>query len=125
SSSSSSNCFAYSRVDGVHQLENIDIEVICMKKIMVVFTGGTIGSTKQSDAIDVSSSGSYMILEQYKELYGAQADAVEFHTVQPMNILSENLRADQWIELVQSIRNLMLGQYSGIIVTHGSDTFAY
>jgi len=93
-----------------------------MKSIMVVFTGGTIGSSKQTDAIDVSSSGSYLILERYKELYGEE---VAFDTIQPMNILSENLHAQQWLELARSIRSIPQDQYAGIIVTHGSDTLAY
>lgn len=93
-----------------------------MKQILVVFTGGTIGSTKQKHAIDVSSSGSYLILEQYKKLYG---DEVKFDTIQPMNILSENLHAQQWIELARSIRSISQQSYDGIIVTHGSDTLAY
>lgn len=97
-----------------------------MKRIMVVFTGGTIGSTKQSEAIDVNGAGSYMIIEQYKALYNGQAGSnVEFDTIQPMNILSENLLAEQWLELAASIRSIPQQQYDGIIVTHGSDTFAY
>lgn len=93
-----------------------------MKPVMVVFTGGTIGSTKQEHAIDVNSSGSYTIIEQYRELYDGQA---AFGTMQPMNILSENLLAEQWLSLARSIRSIPQEQYAGIIVTHGSDTLAY
>jgi L-asparaginase len=93
-----------------------------MKRIMVVFTGGTIGSLKQGHAIDVNSTGSYMIIQQYEELYG---EGVTFHTMQPMNLLSENLHPQQWLELAHSIRSIPQEQYDGIIVTHGSDTLAY
>lgn len=93
-----------------------------MKKMMVVFTGGTIGSTQQNHAVDVNSAGSYMIIEQYKQQFDEQA---LFDTMQPLNILSENLQPEQWLSLAQSIRSIPQDQYDGIIVTHGSDTFAY
>jgi len=95
---------------------------IVMKEIMVVFTGGTIGSMKQGSAIDVNQSGSYMIIDQYLERYDA---SVTFSTLQPINILSENLLAEQWLQLAEQIRSIAQDQLSGIIVTHGSDTLAY
>jgi len=93
-----------------------------MKDIMVVFTGGTIGSTSQGSAIDVEASGSYMIIDQFKEQYDLEAT---FDTIQPMNILSENLTAQQWLILAEQIRAIPQEKYAGIIVTHGSDTLAY
>ncbi|MCM3635529.1 asparaginase [Paenibacillus camelliae] len=93
-----------------------------MNEIMVVFTGGTIGSTRQGSAVDVSASGSYMIIDQFKEQYDLQTT---FDTIQPLNILSENLIAQQWLSLAEQIKQIPQEQYKGIIVTHGSDTLAY
>lgn len=93
-----------------------------MKDIMVVFTGGTIGSTKQGTAVDVNASGSYMIIDQFKEQYDLD---VSMDTIQPINILSEDLIAQQWLSLAEQIKQIPQEQYKGIIVTHGSDTLAY
>lgn len=95
---------------------------IVMKEIMVVFTGGTIGSMKQGSAIDVNQAGSYMIIDQYLEQYDA---SVTFSTMQPINILSENLLSEQWLQLAEQIRSIAQNKLTGIIVTHGSDTLAY
>lgn len=93
-----------------------------MKKILVMFTGGTIGSMRQGEEIDVLSSGSYMILEEYKRQYEC---TVTFETTQPLNILSENMLPEHWVVLAESLHSIDYEQYDGIILTHGSDTLAY
>lgn len=93
-----------------------------MKDIMVVFTGGTIGSTKQGSSVDVNASGSYMIIDQFKEQYNLD---IALDTIQPINILSENLIAQQWLSLAEQIKQIPQDEYKGIVVTHGSDTLAY
>lgn len=93
-----------------------------MKQILVVFTGGTIGSMKQGDNIDVHSSGSYMIIDLFQQQYDS---TVAFSTMQPLNILSENLQAQQWLELAKQLRNVDASKVDGIILTHGSDSLAY
>lgn len=93
-----------------------------MKNIMVVFTGGTIGSMKQGSSIDVNGAGSYMIIDLFQEKYKSSST---FETMQPLNILSENLVADQWINLAEQLRAIDYSSIDAIILTHGSDTLAY
>lgn len=95
-----------------------------MKHLLVVFTGGTIGSKKQGEGIDIDQSGSYALIEAYNNspLY---RDDVTLHAVQPLNLLSENITPDDWQALAAAIRSVDLGAYAGVIVTHGSDTLAY
>lgn len=93
-----------------------------MKQVLVVFTGGTIGSMKQGESIDVNTSGSYMIIDLFQQQYDS---TVAFSTMQPLNILSENLQAQQWLELAKQLRNVDVSKYDGIILTHGSDSLAY
>jgi L-asparaginase len=95
-----------------------------MKRLLVVFTGGTIGSKKQGAGIDVNQSGSYALIEAYNNcpLY---RDDITLHAVQPLNLLSENITPDNWKSLAAAIRSVDLGAYDGVIVTHGSDTLAY
>nr|WP_269846513.1 asparaginase domain-containing protein [Paenibacillus roseus] len=90
---------------------------------MVVFTGGTIGSMKTDRKIDVQSSASYELIERYMELAGSSAPQLE--TNQPINILSENLLPEDWNALNTLMKAHPPGSYSGVVITHGTDTLAY
>lgn len=93
-----------------------------MKHIMVAFTGGTIGSIKQGSSVDVNGAGSYMILDLFQQQHQSTST---FVTMQPLNILSENLVAEQWLELADELRAIDYSAIDAIILTHGSDTLAY
>ncbi|MFD0590464.1 asparaginase [Paenibacillus sp. GCM10027627] len=95
-----------------------------MKRILVVFTGGTIGSKAQGLAINVDDSGSYTLLEEYRNMSSSRSE-VELVTLQPLNLLSENITPQDWITLAASIREADPASYDGVIITHGSDTLAY
>ena len=95
-----------------------------MKRVLVVFTGGTIGSKKQEKSIHVAHDGAYAILEEYNRLSECRTD-ISLETLQPLNILSENLTPQDWHELASAIYAIDTSQYAGILVTHGSDTLAY
>ena len=94
-----------------------------MKKILVVFTGGTIGSSVNSGTIDTDEKMSFLLLAQFKQRF-PQSD-VTFTTMQPYCILSENLTPKIWTTLISAIENANPHSYDGIIVTHGTDTLAY
>lgn len=91
-------------------------------KILVVLTGGTIGSKVEGKVIDVSSAAAYSLINLYEEKYGKDT---EFEVVQPLNILSENLEPSHWEILCNCLDGIDFGAYDGIIVTHGTDTLAY
>lgn len=95
-----------------------------MKRLLIIFTGGTIGSRKQGEGINVDMSGSYALIDAYSSSSLFKED-VQLHTIQPLNILSENITPDDWQALAAAIRNVDTEAYDGIIVTHGSDTLAY
>lgn len=93
-----------------------------MKDILVVFTGGTIGSKTHGTAIDVHADAGYELLQRYKEQYGERA---VFTTVQPFAVLSENMLPSDWELLCKTIEQHDPARYAGIIITHGTDTLAY
>ena len=93
-----------------------------MTQILVIFTGGTIGSMKQGENIDVRDAGTYMLLDSYQATYSS---SVSFTAIQPLNILSENLTPNHWQTILKTIAEQDLTQFDGIIITHGSDTLAY
>jgi len=92
-------------------------------KILVVFTGGTIGSTKSDCVIDINESTSFQLLESYQAL--ASAKDVSFDTEQPIYILSENLVPDDWHGLLDTLNAVDQTAYDGIIIAHGTDTLPY
>ncbi len=92
-----------------------------MKKILLILTGGTIGSTEQNGIIFTDTMGKNRAVERYHQKYGD----VIFTLQQPLNILSENLSVNHWEVIVNHIRSLDLSEYDGMIITHGSDTLSY
>ena len=91
-------------------------------KILVIFTGGTIGSVVGDKWISVSADTKYKLIEDYKKNNPADID---FDTDSPYYILSENLSAKELTLLYSCIKENLLKNYDGIIVTHGTDTLQY
>lgn len=90
-------------------------------KILTVFTGGTIGSTKSEGVISPDSENSYKLLEMYSK----KDQKVEFTAVQPLNILSENMNGKFLTQLYKCISSYDLSRFDGVIVAHGTDTLQY
>lgn len=93
-----------------------------MKKILVILTGGTIGSKAEEGIINVSGKSPYRLLTMYEEQYGRENI---FEVIQPLNMLSENMTPKTILSLMQAIDKVPYERYRGIIVTHGSDTLSY
>lgn len=95
-----------------------------MKKILVVFTGGTIGSIATGGTINTSDSTSFKLIQLFEQHYKDHRQ-IHFDTIQPLRILSENLAPAAWKTLIEAIEAAGPDQYDGIIITHGTDTLAY
>lgn len=93
-----------------------------MKKILVVLTGGTIGSRVEGEKIEVSDTSPYRLLALYEKQYGSDN---AFEVIQPFSILSENMNLEFWSRLCQTMWNIAYENYEGVILTHGSDTLSY
>ena len=92
-----------------------------MKNILVILTGGTIGSQNTKNIIETNEKSAGSVVKLYTEKYGKD---VTFDVITPFCILSENMTMDYWNKLIDLIRkNVRL--YDGIIVAHGSDTLSY
>lgn len=94
-----------------------------MKHILLLSTGGTIGSTVQAGTIDTTSNAQLKLLKLFEQ-QDAHND-LRFHCRQPLQLLSENLAPVVWQTLITAIEAEQLESYNGIIVTHGTDTLAY
>lgn len=94
------------------------------KKILVVLTGGTIGSVidDKEHIIQTDSRSIYRLLHEYEDKFGVNQD---FIVEQPYNTLSENINLDIWNQLCRYIRSKNLQNYAGVVITHGTDTYSY
>jgi L-asparaginase/Glu-tRNA(Gln) amidotransferase subunit D len=95
-----------------------------MKQILVVFTGGTIGSIASKGTIDTSDKAPFKLLQLFEQSY-PNYESIHFDTLQPIQILSENLAPSAWKSIIEAIETAQPEKYDGIIVTHGTDTLAY
>jgi len=91
-------------------------------KIMVILTGGTIGSTVSKGTVNVNSKTMPDIVDRYCKNY---KDDIDFTIVTAMSVLSENITYNEWNILIKALANIDLGEFDGIIVTHGTDTLPY
>jgi len=95
-----------------------------MTNILLVFTGGTIGSAANEGTINTSDAAPFKLLQQFQRHY-SQYQEVNFKTLQPIQLLSENLAPAAWKIIFAAIETEHPAQYDGIIITHGTDTLAY
>lgn len=91
-------------------------------KILIVFTGGTIGSSMQENYISADTKTPYKLLSEYEKIYGID---FEYDLLQPYTELSENNTGETISALASCLRENIGGNYDGVIVTHGTDTLQY
>ena len=92
-------------------------------RLLVIFTGGTIGSSLSYGWISPDKSTANQLISNYQQVE-TDADTL-FETISPYTILSENLSADELNKLISCIEEAQKKDYDGIIVTHGTDTLQY
>lgn len=90
--------------------------------ILVIVTGGTIGSAVSGAYIAPHGEKPYKLVEAYKKEYKTD---VEFEIKVPYLLLSENLTGEYVGALMKCVQEGLQGAYDGIIVTHGTDTLQY
>lgn len=91
-------------------------------KILVIFTGGTIGSSVSEGYISTDNSKSCTILKEYDK---AHKTDITWDTISPYTILSENISPKTYEILAKAVKDGLKKDYDGIIITHGSDTIQY
>lgn len=102
-------------------------------KILVVFTGGTIGSTITDGYAIPDDEKKYRLISMYEQKiqnfksdFANECKKIEFDVHSPYQELSENNTSAIMIYLAGYIKEkITAGVYDGIIITHGTDTLQY
>ncbi len=91
-------------------------------KILIIFAGGTIGSTVKGNYISIDTGKPSVLMETYKARYGIN---FEYETRTPYMVLSENNTGKNFVDLVNCVLDNIEDGYDGIIIAHGTDTLQY
>lgn len=104
-----------------------------MKEILIIPTGGTIGSLAQDYAREMNKQTTAktrrLLIENFANSkskfakFGSMLKSADYPFEN--TTLSESMTLDKLYELIKYINNLELSKYDGIIVLHGTDTLAY
>lgn len=92
-----------------------------MKKILLILTGGTIGSRIDNNG-NISPSSEPLLLNKCRSKLPAD---IEFSVLEPLCVLSENMTLKDRESLIQEVLKADTNLYDGIIIAHGSDTITY
>ena len=90
-------------------------------KILVIATGGTIGSAFDGESVNVQSAEKCAAASRYAAEHGG----VDFEIQNPINILSESVTAADLNVLAGALYTADLCRYDGVILTVGSDNLGY
>lgn len=89
-------------------------------KILIVFTGGTIGSLAVDGVISPNGQSRRMLIDRFDNKY-----SVVFDETEPYFALSENNTGENLSLLINCVIDHLDKDYDGIIVAHGTDTLQY
>lgn len=93
-----------------------------MKKIIVITTGGTIGSVLQDSSITVDITGRNISHEIDRAKLGSD---YQIEVISPINMNSESFSPDDWCKILHALMTANNRDVAGIVVTHGTDTMEY
>ena len=93
-----------------------------MKKILLIYTGGTIGMIKDKVKNSLVPFNFNKLLESIPELKSNQINLSNISTKKPID--SSNMSTENWVEIATLIKkNYTI--YDGFVVLHGTDTMSY
>jgi len=93
-----------------------------MSKILVIYTGGTIGMIKDPETGQLSNVDFDLIYEHVPELKRLDVELDTMSLVEPID--SSNMQPSDWIDIATMIHS-SYEEYDGFVILHGSDTMAY
>src|ERR1700690_2253006 len=96
-----------------------------MRKISIIYTGGTIGGQRFSNSVVIKSN----TLKKFSEILANKmpdwASSLRYEIVSPFRKLSENFEPNDWVVLANSIQDAIGGGAEALFIAHGTDTLMY
>lgn len=93
-----------------------------MKKILIIYTGGTIGMIQDPITSHLLPFDFGRLLDEIPELNKFKCQLDTFSFKKPID--SSNVDPDVWVRLAEIIQDKYNG-YDGFVILHGTDTMAY
>ena len=93
-----------------------------LPRVLILGTGGTIASR-----VDYRTGAVHPAISA-GELHSLIPELSDFANIEPeilLNVFSENIGPAQWSKLATRIKRAVAEGYSGVVVTHGTDTLGY
>ena len=94
-----------------------------MKKICIIYTGGTIGMTRTEDGYAPKANYLATALTHIEDLYRAPMPEWELLEMAPL-LDSSNMAVEEW-NRIASVIGERYTAYDGFVILHGTDTMAY
>jgi L-asparaginase type I len=91
-----------------------------MKKILILYTGGTVGMEYTNDGLRVVSGLFESQLKSLAPVANAELNLIEYETL----IDSSDINLGHWVKIIEDITK-HYDEYDGFVVVHGTDTMAY
>jgi L-asparaginase len=91
-------------------------------KILLIYTGGTIGMIKDFDTGALKAFNFKKLLQRIPELKQLDCEIETFSFRKPID--SSNMNPDQWADIVDII-GAHYDTFDGFVILHGSDTMSY
>jgi L-asparaginase len=95
------------------------MEMLMMKKILLLATGGTIASVEGNEGLVPGLSA-----EELLHFLPESSHDIKIDCKILMNIDSTNLQPEHWVQIADAVHT-HYHNYDGFVITHGTDTLAY
>lgn len=97
-----------------------------MKRIFVIYTGGTICTTLKDGKISIDPTAAAALTILYRKRKDSLPD-IEFKDGKFFGILSENMTVKNWNIIIDYLKETLptLSGFDGVIIAHGTDTLAF
>ena len=99
------------------------MEVYIKKKILIIYTGGTIGMMKSHHGYTPEKDSFLEQLNNIQELKDEKMPLWDLVSLDPL-LDSSSVSVDEWNKIGEIIANAY-ESYDGFVVLHGTDTMAY
>lgn len=111
---------------GNHVVEAASTHGINDKKILIIYTGGTIGMVNTPDGLKNEPGKGTQQLDKYLALYPDHRDKIGKYDILSYDPLldSSNMDPGDWNKMVKTIRDYY-SDYDAFLIMHGTDTMAY